>query len=245
MKNKREALKLLQDQGFSWPSTNRNLYFSESLRQDSTGKNIPYFISRHNNTPNHAMYEQTEVKFNISRNLEENGNYLEISQPLYSEVLCASSNHYEHNRNLDHLQNLSSNSTLSLDFPSPEKAHKRHSSIKVAIVKDLFLKTVKNVPEAIQSPFAIYLKRFNDFDLTILSFASALLVRMLGSELCTIEEFVKYFLACNIIAFKYKEDYCIFNSKMITGWNITIEEFNYVEAMVLNRVKYDLNITNY
>lgn len=48
------------------------------------------------------------------------------------------------------------------------------------------------------------------------------------------------YLACCLLALKYHSDHGLRNSELITGWNISISEFNFIEGLVLNGLEYNL-----
>ncbi|KAI5181080.1 hypothetical protein PAEPH01_2780, partial [Pancytospora epiphaga] len=59
-----------------------------------------------------------------------------------------------------------------------------------------------------------------------------------------VDQLIKTYLACCILANKYNTDVQLFNVDVISGWDIDISEMNYCEALVLNTLNYNLFISS-
>lgn len=65
----------------------------------------------------------------------------------------------------------------------------------------------------------------------------------LGSRILTVDDLRRAYLSCCILARKYNDDKHIPNSVLVDEWRIDLKELNYWEALVLNRLDYNLRIS--
>lgn len=59
-----------------------------------------------------------------------------------------------------------------------------------------------------------------------------------------IENLIKIYLACCIISKKYELDSQTWSSEAARGWGLDVAEVNYLEALVLNGLDYNLHVSN-
>lgn len=147
---------------------------------------------------------------------------------------CISSTNLECSREFSPIKNMT--------FDKDTLSYSKDNRLKIRIVKELFLDMINDVHTALKSEYSSHLKKFKTFELTSLVLACILFRRSFSRSSCNIYAFVDYFLACNVIAFKYKEDYCVLNSRILQGWPVPLKQMNYFEAKILSLLKYDLNV---
>lgn len=59
-----------------------------------------------------------------------------------------------------------------------------------------------------------------------------------------IDQLLKIYLACCVISNKYEVDVQIWNSEVVANWGIDLDEMNYLEALLINTLNYDLFISD-
>lgn len=116
--------------------------------------------------------------------------------------------------------------------------------IKSSIVKNAMMNFVFDIHNINNTGCCIDKRNIIDFDLTTIAMASVIFEKSQGLKLCSLDEFIVDFFVCCVLAYKYRDDYVVMNSSMIENTIISIREFNFAEARILNNIQYNLTFLN-